>query len=156
MKLVEIKQHLPYVLRYLMKPEKLETSPFSSMCLVKQRCLLETTISYQALVLVLTEVREQLGETFPEDADLLNGRFWEGLSVQEMIATQRPKLWAERTFYNKQKEAINRFAQLLAEREKRCGMVEAKPIIVFDEERKVGEKRPFIISFLTGYPIRYH
>lgn len=69
---------------------------------------------------VLTEAREILAVESGDLADLLLGRFWEGLTVEKMVEIGRPQPWQERNFQLQQRRAIERLAQILEEMERRC------------------------------------
>lgn len=73
-----------------------------------------------ALRAVLTAARERLAVESPELADLLAGRFWEGLSVEKMVEAERPRPWQDRNFQNQQRRAVARLAALLWEMESLC------------------------------------
>lgn len=60
---------------------------------------------------------KQLRQEQPAYADLLYGRFWQNLSVAQMVTSQRPVAQSERSFYMQQKEAIVRFTELLLQAE---------------------------------------
>ncbi len=53
-------------------------------------------------------------------ADLLRGRYWEGLTQEQMIEAARPKQQSLRNFSHQQEKAIDDFVQLLIEREETC------------------------------------
>ncbi|MBK9924260.1 MAG: hypothetical protein IPP66_03120 [Anaerolineales bacterium] len=74
-------------------------------------------LPYQALKAVLANILETLEKENPDYADILRGRFWEGLSPKDMIAKGRPKRWAERTFYNYLRKAKDEFFSLFWQRE---------------------------------------
>lgn len=74
-------------------------------------------LPYQSLKAVLTEVLFVLAEENPDHADILRGRFWEGLSPTNMIVNGRPQQWSEKTFYNHQKKARQEFYTIFWQRE---------------------------------------
>lgn len=107
------------ILRNLNSPTKLLGSPWMSSCLVAQqlRDSPEITGSF-ALKKVFTETLSILEAESSLLADILKGRFWEELEVKTMLADERPQAMSERTFSNRQKEAIHRFTYLLLEKER--------------------------------------
>lgn len=56
---------------------------------------------------------DRLRLTNPDLADLLCGRYWEGLSVREMLMSERPEPQSERRFFQQQKLAIEKLARML-------------------------------------------
>lgn len=102
----------------LNSPKKLSESNLLSLALVaiyKQKD--PAALPYQTLKAVLTEILNLLEIENADYADILRGRFWEGLSPASMISNGRPKQWSEKTFYNHQKRARQEFAALLWQKE---------------------------------------
>lgn len=77
----------------------------------------------QILRTILTPVLEDLRADNENFADLLHGRYWEGLTIQEMIDTQRPggQTYAERSLRNLSKLARGHLARHLLEHEQSAG-----------------------------------
>lgn len=69
---------------------------------------------------MLTDVLDLLALESTDHADLLKGRFWEGLSVEQMVEAERPRPWQDRNFQNRQRRAVERLAELLWEKESWC------------------------------------
>lgn len=119
-KINEVEQ-VRYVLRWLNKPKKLEKSVWVNSCLITRLMNDNRQLAgYQALKEIFTEVLTEVETESPEDADILRGRFWEGLKVTKMLTEQRPYPMGESTFYIAQKEAIDRFARILSQFETKC------------------------------------
>ena len=112
-------EEVSQILRNLQKPEKWKHSPWLAFHL---------TVNYvkagkfktesQAVKEVFSEALDLLSKENADYADILRGRYWEEITVKEMVAIGRPKQWEERTFYHNQKDAIKRFTTLLLEIEK--------------------------------------
>lgn len=117
----KVKKEVQESLRDLQKPSKLDKSPLGSSCIVAKyhQENLEATKAL-ALKEVLTKILSLLEKEAPDHADILKGRFWEGHKLTKMIVDQRPKAWAERTFYDRQAEALQRFTELFWEQEQAC------------------------------------
>src|SRR5688572_20055593 len=114
----EIKKEIDYALVNLNSPMQLSESTLLSFHIVaKYEQGNPTSLPYQALKAVLTDILGMLEKENSDYADILRGRFWEGLSPTEMTAKERPKRWAEKTFYNYQKKARNEFYSLFWQRE---------------------------------------
>jgi hypothetical protein len=106
------------LLRHLDDPAVLARSGLIEMALVKRQQQTQPGLTpAAALHTVLTDSLDHLD---PALADLLDGRFWEGLTVVEMLHQGRPEPQSERRFYEQQNRAIERFALLLAEQERLC------------------------------------
>lgn len=109
---------LRQTLRHLNSPTKLAHSPWLASAAVAQRQQARSELSpAQALCTLLNEVLTTLSTQQPLYADLLRGRFWEGLTVAEMLAYERPQAQSERRFHQQQEEALIHFTRLLAEQE---------------------------------------
>ncbi|MBN8581047.1 MAG: hypothetical protein J0L96_10275 [Anaerolineae bacterium] len=114
----EVKTEIDEALTNLNSPLQLgESKLISYNTAIKYQQENVTTLPYQALKAVLTDILERLEIENPVYADILRGRFWEGLSPNDMIVKERPKRWAEKTFYNYQRKAKNEFYFLFWQRE---------------------------------------
>ncbi len=106
------------LLRYRHAPLKLQESPWLTAGSVQQKqqaCPHLTPLA--ALLALLDETLAVLTAQDPPLADLLRGRFWENLSINAMLAQQRPEPQSIRRFHQQQERALHAFAQLLAQRE---------------------------------------
>ncbi|MFN8490090.1 MAG: hypothetical protein U0350_21060 [Caldilineaceae bacterium] len=74
-------------------------------------------LPYQALQAVFKEILTLLAAENPDYADLLQGRYWEGKQVEEMLTAERPQPMSRRTFSNYQRNAITVFAYLFLQAE---------------------------------------
>ncbi|MFN8487797.1 MAG: hypothetical protein U0350_09415 [Caldilineaceae bacterium] len=77
-------------------------------------------LPHQALQTVFEEVLGLLAAENQHYADLLQGRFWEGQQIEEMVAQERPLPMGKRTFSNYQRNAILTFAFLFLQAESNC------------------------------------
>lgn len=75
------------------------------------------TLRREAIRAILSEAREALAIESPDHADILLGRFWEGLTVEQMVGTSRPQPWQERNFQIQQRRAVERISEILWEKE---------------------------------------
>jgi len=117
----EIKTEIDDALDNLNSPEKLNESELLSLCMVVRHGEENPSVlPYQTLKAILTDILDLLEKENPDCADILRGRFWEGLSPTYMIARGRPQKWAEKTFYNYQKKARGEFYSLLWQKEQNC------------------------------------
>jgi len=117
----EIKTQINDALDNLDSPERLSESKLLSLCMVVRHVEENSSVlPYQALKTVLTDILDLLEQENSDYADILRGRFWEGLSPINMIAKGRPKQWSEKTFYNHQKKARAEFYSLLWQKEQNC------------------------------------
>jgi hypothetical protein len=108
-------------LRDFKSPNKLKNSRCLETCLVSKRLDARPGVAPRELLReIFEDVLVELEENNPENADILRGRFWEGLSSKEMFGKGRPQPWAERTFYEHQTEALKEFVHLFWEREQVC------------------------------------
>lgn len=108
-------------LRDLRTPTRLNQSSWLSACLVARRLREEPGLApYEALREAFAEILKQVEADKPDYADLLRGRFWEGLTVDRMITDERPRQMSSSNFYNLQREALDHFAYLLLEKEQAC------------------------------------
>ncbi len=111
-------EQLRQLLRHRHNPAKLDVSPWLTAAAVAQKQQLQPTLTpVAALLVLLDETLAALRTAAPEWADLLQGRFWEGLTVEEMLAQQRPQAQSPRRFHQQQDQALHAFAQLLAQAE---------------------------------------
>lgn len=108
------------ILRNLHEPEKWQDSRWLASCLVKN-CLSigKATTHPGALKVVLANLLDVLSQENANYGAILYGRYWDGLSVHQMI-DKAPHYWQERNFYILQSKAIGRFTALLLEEEKAC------------------------------------
>jgi Xaa-Pro aminopeptidase len=120
-------EDLHHLLRHLHELAALAASPLASSLLVsRQQQAQPGTMTDAALRAVLNAGVEQLAQMAPGLADLLRGRFWERLTVAQMVRAGRPEQQSERRFYAQQQQAIERLAILLAEAEARCQQQQAQ------------------------------
>lgn len=117
----EATQAIHQVLRHLNAPTNLHHKPWLSSALVG-RALRQAPalLPHQALKQVFTDTLSALAEESPQLADLLRGRYWEGLTVAEMLRAGRPLQQEERSFYLQQRQAVDLYAALLLGREEAC------------------------------------
>lgn len=114
----EISSEIDGVLENLDSPLRLSKSILLSSHIVAQRNQENPSeLPYQSLKAILTEILSVLEEENPDHADILRGRFWEGLSPTNMIAQGRPQHWSEKTFFNHQKKARQEFHTIYWQRE---------------------------------------
>ncbi len=117
----EIKTQIDNALENLNSPESLAESKLLSLCMVARHMEKNPSATpYETLKQILTDILDLLEKENHDYADILRGRFWEGLSPTAMIDSGRPKQWAEKTFYNYQKKARSEFYSLLWQREQGC------------------------------------
>jgi hypothetical protein len=72
---------------------------------------------YENLRIVFSDVLTELRNINPDYANLLEGRRWQKLSVEEMIQKRRPQQWSASQFYKIQSNATDEFVTLLWQRE---------------------------------------
>lgn len=102
------------VLRDRRKPAKLAASAWLNSAAVTQKQHAQPTLApTAALLAVLDEVLAALRAEDPLFADLLHGRFWEELTVEQMVQRQRPEPQSTRRFHQQQELALAAFARLL-------------------------------------------
>ncbi len=105
-------------LNSLNSPKKLSESNLLLLSLVSEYKQKDpSALPYQVLRAVLTDILDMLETENADYADILRGRFWEGLSPASMITSSRPRQWSEKTFFNHQKKARQEFAALLWQKE---------------------------------------
>ncbi len=120
-------ENLHQTLRNLREPTKFNPSPLVQSALVAKQLHAQPELSLaHAAKAVLTEALTQLEENAPDLAALLRGRFWEGVTVAEMVNAGRPVAQSERRFYTQQRQALQRFAILLEEAERDCAQQQAR------------------------------
>ncbi|MEZ4735641.1 MAG: NB-ARC domain-containing protein [Caldilineaceae bacterium] len=106
------------VLRDRRKPAKLDASPWLHATVVTQKQHAQPTLApTAALLAVLDELLATLQAEQPLFADLLHGRFWEELTVEEMVQRQRPESQSTRRFHQQQELALAAFARLFEQAE---------------------------------------
>lgn len=109
------------LLRNLRQSAYLENSVWGTSTLVLRKLHDQPQLSRsQAIEAVLTDVLARFAQEAPVLADLLRGRFWEELAVEEMRNSGRPETQSTGRFYQQQRRAIERFAILLQEEEVQC------------------------------------
>ncbi|MEZ4866767.1 MAG: NB-ARC domain-containing protein [Caldilineaceae bacterium] len=109
---------LHQTLRLLHVPAKLARAPLLHSPLVMQRQQINPPHSLtQTLCTTLDQLRIQLQQQNKKAADLLLGRFWEGLTAEQMVQRERPEPQSIRRFYQQQEQAILLLAQLWQEAE---------------------------------------
>jgi hypothetical protein len=109
------------ILRKFRSLEKIESSEWFSKCLVTKAQETGPHLTpISAVRTVYTNALTLLKQESGDYADILQGRFWEGLSVAQMISRQRPYLCSEGRFFSMQKDAILRFTGILLEKEQEC------------------------------------
>lgn len=97
---------------------------------------------YERIRTVFDEVLADLEKINPDYANMLRGRRWEKLSVDEMIQKKRPQQWSASQFYKVQSLATEEFITLLWEKEmdaRRTHMDEKAPSAspVVSENQKI-------------------
>ena len=113
-------EQLRHLLRERQQPAKINTSPWLTAASVQHKQQQQPALTpTSALLALLDETLAALATDQPHLADLLHGRFWEGLTVDEMVAQQRPEPQSIRRFHQQQDQALHAFVQLLAQTEAR-------------------------------------
>ncbi len=111
-------QQIHQTLRVLHSPTKLIHSPLLASPLFIHQQRIEPDRSHIATLHALFDrLHEQLVEQDKAAADLLHGRFWEGLTVEKMLQLERPEAQSVSRFYQQQEQAILQLAQLWEEAE---------------------------------------
>lgn len=114
-------QELQEALRHLRNHSRLAQVQCCPVNLINEQLSLHPEwTSPQALHAVLDQVLTHLAEEHPLAADLLRGRYWEGLTVDEMLQAERPQQQSQRRFYLQQKDAIQLFTRALNMLEQRA------------------------------------
>jgi hypothetical protein len=109
------------LLRQLRNPERLNQSKWISACVVRRHLNLHPgQLAHEALRAALEAVLAKLETESPLHADVLRGRFWEGLGITMMRAEERPAAVSEGQFHVYQREAVRRFTRILLEQEALC------------------------------------
>jgi len=110
---------LHQTLRALHSPTKLAASPLlQSPILVQQQKLHPTATPVQLLSDLLLQLHDELHQRRPQSADLLHGRFWEGVTAERMVQLDRPEPQSISRFYQQQEQAIQWLVQLWEEAER--------------------------------------
>jgi hypothetical protein len=128
------------ILKNIRKPARLTDTPWFHCQVEDRQASTESMTSVQALRAVLDDALTVLESESAEYADLLRGRFWEGLTVNQMITAKRPQFVVARTFHNRQSEAIQQFTKILWQQEQACKetlaltLTTAEPVQVTEEE----------------------
>ncbi len=108
------------ILRSLHEPEKWQDSRWLASYLVKNYLSTgKIATPSGALKAVLANTLDVLSQENANYGAILRGRYWDGLTVHQMI-DKAPHYWQERNFYILQSKAIGRFTALLLEKEKAC------------------------------------
>ncbi len=115
-------RELRQTLRKLKTPAKLnDDAVWLNSPLIQQKRLATPEISpYDALRTVFDDSLSQLKRQNTRYADLLKGRYWEGLSVNNMLAQNRPEPQSESRFHQQHKQALALFLQTLRAAERQC------------------------------------
>ncbi|HRW08587.1 MAG TPA: NB-ARC domain-containing protein [Caldilineaceae bacterium] len=113
----QLAQQLKQTLRSLQTPEKLTSAPLLQSDLIVKAKRSGTVTPTQILHGQLDSLCDELAQQQPLLADLLKGRFWEGLPVEAMVQADRPEPQSISRFYQKQEQAIQMLAQLWQEAE---------------------------------------
>ncbi len=111
----ELEQHVREALQNRNRIDRLQNSPLLALPLVEQRRSDEQLARYEALQVVFDAILLELRQSNSDYADLLHGRYWEGVQVKKMVADERPVSWSESSFYNHQARAIQQFALIFQE-----------------------------------------
>ncbi len=99
----------------------LAKSDLIKSCLIQKHLIDKTgTSPVEELREVLRELTNLLEEINPDYADIIRGRYFEELTVGEMLAVHRPSPMAERTLKKHQRQAIFELASLFLQREEIC------------------------------------
>lgn len=110
---IPLVEQLHHALRHLNVSSQLTQLPLLTSHLVKQHQLAHPELSPpQVLHVLLTTLLAQLAVEQPKAADLLHGRFWEELTVAEMVQVNRPEAQSARRFYQQQEQALSYLALL--------------------------------------------
>lgn len=109
------------LLKDLKKPQALGNSIWVTSCLNTKRLssdpALQTSTALQQL---LSDSLEQLKIVNLEYADVLQKRFWEQKTVDELIYGIYRGKWSKRNFFNIQKKAIYQLTEILVQQENSC------------------------------------
>lgn len=108
------------ILRNLHEPERWQDTTWLSSHLVRSYLSTGKAATPSAAFKAgLDHTLEALCQENANYGAILRGRYWDGLSVHQMV-DKAPHYWQERNFYILQSKAIGRFAALLVEKEKAC------------------------------------
>lgn len=114
-------EQLRQLLRYRRTTAKLSASAWLSSAVVTKKQQAQPALApTSALLAVLDDVLAALQTERPMLADLLRGRFWEELTVDEMVLHQRPEPQSTRRFHQQQERALEEFARILQQTEATC------------------------------------
>ncbi|MEZ4683456.1 MAG: NB-ARC domain-containing protein [Caldilineaceae bacterium] len=95
---------------------KLQESPWLTSEIVRQKQKVYPHLTpVAALLALLDDTLAAFQRAEPALADLLHGRFWENLSINAMLAQERPEPQSIRRFHQQQERALHAFAQRLAQ-----------------------------------------
>ncbi len=115
----KLAQQLHQALRALRSPAKLARSPLLQSALLAQQQRANPTMTpVQLLCSILNDLHTALHHQLPLGADLLHGRFWEGVTAERMVQLDRPEPQSISRFYQQQEQAIQWLAQLWEEAER--------------------------------------
>ena len=109
------------LLKNIKTPQNLTNSEWMTSCLITQMLAANPTLHPLTALqkLVLGSLKE-LRITNPEHADLLRERFWQQMTVDELVFGIHKGKWSKRNFFNIQKKAIHQLTEILMQKEKRC------------------------------------
>lgn len=110
------------ILRDLRSPDQLTQTAarWLDSCLYRQQFEKDPQRPpYQILKSIFTDVLDILAKENSESAEILQARFWEGLTAKEIFTKYS---WGERSFYLQQKKAIKLFTFLLLQKENACSL----------------------------------
>jgi hypothetical protein len=117
-------QTIQQTLRALRTPEKLAQSPLLHSPLILHGPDAAQQTAVHSLQTVCERLRRELQHQHPLAADLLYGRFWEGLTAERMVQLDRPEPQSISRFYQQQEQALTLFAQLWETMERAAGQAQ--------------------------------
>jgi hypothetical protein len=145
-----VRDQIEEALKSLDSPRELsELNELLSLNIFRQNA---DTPPYENLRKVFSDVLAELRQINPDYANLLEGRRWEKLSVEEMIKKRRPQQWSASQFYKIQSYATDEFITLLWQRELDCRKTLAEKPKFSLPGVKHGSEVPFTISRAVIYP----
>lgn len=101
-----------------------------SSCLLTRKKLESPLLNVaEQNTMILTDILNLLAISYPNEARLLRGRFWQGRTVKEMILAEEPTALSERSLFNLQQQALEHFTMLLVEQEQRCRQQQSSRIL---------------------------
>lgn len=112
-------QAIHQTLRALRTPEKLAHSALLDSPLIKQVQAERSVTALQALHDLCDQMHNELQHQHPSAADLLYGRFWEGITAERMVQLDRPEPQSISRFYQQQEQALLLFSQVWEAMEER-------------------------------------